>query len=311
MPAIFLVFLALRSAHINAYAYGPRAAEKRKKLSRHLMFNPAIFLRLCILGGVVLLTGCASSAAKDGELTGTIGSLYNAGMDALKEKKYIEATHNFTELERQYPYSAWATRAQVMDAYTQFKASNYDESIATIERFIKLNPGHPELPYMYYLKGLNHYNRLTDVMRDQAQTRLAREAFNEVISRFPESKYAQDAKLKLTLTEDHLAGREMVVGRYYQKQQQHLAAVNRFREVITNYQQTSQTPEALYRLTESYLVLGVADEAQRAASILGYNYPDSEWYTKAYALLTGQNLAPQGGQKTWAQKLQRGFKDIF
>lgn len=276
---------------------------------------PSVFTRnagalaLALLASSVL-AGCATKTA-EGELTGSIGSLYNDGMEALQAGKYTDAAHYFSELERQYPYSGWAARSQIMEAYTQFKADNYDQSILAIERFIKINPGHPELPYMYYLKGLNHYNRLTDVMRDQSQTRLARDAFNEVVSRYPTSKYAQDAKLKLTLTEDHLAGREMVVGRYYLKQQHYLAAINRFRTVVQDYQQTSQTQEALYRLTESYLALGVTDEAQRAASILGYNYPESEWYTKAYALLTGQNLAPEGEQKTWAQKLKRGFEDMF
>lgn len=278
------------------------------------VFTRKVFARVPALALALLassaLVGCASTP-KEGELTGTIGSLYNDGMEALEQGKYTDATHFFTELERQYPYSGWAARAQIMEAYTQFKARNHEQSITAIERFVKLNPGHPELPYMFYLKGLNHYYRLTDVNRDQEQTRLARDAFNEVVSRFPTSKYAQDAKLKLTLTEDHLAGREMVVGRYYQKQQQYLAAINRFRTVVQEYQQTSQTQEALYRLTESYLAIGVADEAERAASILGYNYPDSVWYTKAYALLTKQNLAPAGEQKTWAQKLKRGFSDMF
>lgn len=291
IPATFPVFLALRSA------------EKREKLSRSLRFLPFVSLAFFI-------AGCAT-AKPEGELTGSINTLYNVGMDNLKEGKYQQAAHQFTELQRQYPYSGWATRAQEMEAYTQFKAGNHAESILAIEQFIKLNPGHPDLPYMYYLKGLNHYNRLTDVMRDQQQTRMARDAFAEVVNRFPTSKYAQDAKLKLTLCEDHLGGREMVVGRYYQKQNQHLAAINRFRAVLKDYQTTAQAPEALYRLTESYLALGVTDEAQRAGSILGYNYPDNAWYAKAYTLLTDQNLAPKGGQSTWATKFKRGLKDLF
>lgn len=259
---------------------------------------------------IALLGGCAS-AKPEGELTGTIGGLYNSGMDALKESRFDSAAHHFAELERQYPYSGWATRAQIMEAYTQYRAKNYEESNQSLERFIRQNPGHPDLGYAFYLKGLNHYNRLTDVMRDQAQTRLARDAFQEVVNRFPQSKYAQDARLKLTLTEDHLAGREMVVGRYYLQQQQYLAAINRFKDVVKEFQTTSQAPEALYRLVEAYLALGVGDEAQRAGAILGYNYPTSEWYAKAYDLLTGNNLAPAGQQKTWAQQLKRGLGDLF
>jgi outer membrane protein assembly factor BamD len=258
----------------------------------------------------VVLVGCASTKP-EGELTGTIGSLYNDGMDALQQGRYQAAVHHFSELERQYPYSGWATRAQIMEAYTQFKAGNHEESNQVLERFIKQNPGHPDLGYAYYLQGLNHYYRLTDVMRDQTQTRAARDAFQEVVNRFPQSKYAQDAKLKLTLTEDHLAGREMVVGRFYQQQQQYLAAMNRFKTVVKEYQTTAQAPEALYRLIECYLALGVADEAQRAGAILGYNYASSDWYAKGYDLLTGNHLAPQGQRTTWAQQLKRGLEDLF
>lgn len=265
---------------------------------------------LAVCGVAVVVAGCAGTPT-EGELTGTVGSLYNDGMDALGEKRYEKAVHYFSELERQYPYSGWATKAQIMEGYAQFQQGNHEESNVTLERFIRMHPGHPQLPYAYYLKGLNHYNRLTDVMRDQEQTRKARDAFAEVVNRFPESKYAADAKLKLTLCDDHLAGREMVVGRFYLKQQQYLPAINRFRAVVKEYQKSAQTPEALYRLTEAYMALGVNDEAQRAASILGYNYPASEWYEKAYNLLTEQNLAPKGQKDSWAKKLARGFADMF
>lgn len=302
MPGNFSVFLALRSARTYLYACGARSSEKHEKFPRSHW--------LILLPTLIALVGCAS-AKPEGELTGTIGSLYNDGMDALKEGKYDKAAHQFSELERQYPYSGWATRAQIMEAYTKFKSGEYEESNQSLERFIRQNPGHPDLAYAFYLKGLNHYNRLTDVMRDQSQTRQARDAFQEVVNRFPESKYAQDAKLKLTLTEDHLAGREMVVGRFYQQQQQHLAAINRYKAVVKEYQTTTQAPEALYRLIESYLALGVSDEAQRAGAILGYNYPNSDWYAKGYDLLTGSNLAPAGQRATWAQRLKRGVEDLF
>lgn len=268
-------------------------------------------LLLAVLLATTMLTACSGGAKPEGELTGSVGQLYNDGMDNIQKKKYAQAVHNFEELDRQYPYSGWATRGQIMTAYAQMKNEDYDDSIATIESFIKMHPGHQNLAYMYYLAGINHYNQMTDVNRDQSETQDALDAFNEVVNRFPQSPYARDAKLKITLCTDHLAGKEMTVGRYYQGQNLHLAAINRFSTVVQTYQTSSQTPEALYRLTESYLSLGVTDEALRAASILGYNYPGSEWYTKAYDLLTKQKLAPAGEKESWAKKLARGFSDLF
>lgn len=262
-----------------------------------------------ILAAATLLAACATKP--EGELNGTIGSLYNDGMDKLADKRYPDAIHNFEELERQYPYSGWATRGQILTAYAQLLNGDYDDSIVTIERFIKMHPGHADLAYMFYLKGLNHYYQMTDVNRDQSATQDALDAFHEVVDRFPQSQYAQDAKLKITLCNDHIAGKEMNVGRYYQSQKMHLAAINRFRNVVQNYQTTSQTPEALYRLVESYLALGITDEAVRSAAILGYNYPASDWYTQAYELLTDRKLAPAGQKQGWAKKLAKGFSDLF
>lgn len=274
----------------------------KNKISGHIL--------LATLFVATVLAGCAS-AKPEGELTGTVGTLYNDGMDDIQNKRYPQAVHNFEELERQYPYSGWATRGQVMTAYAQLLNEDHDDSLATIERFIKMHPGHKDLPYMYFLAGLNHYYQMNDVNRDQSETQLALDAFNEVVNRFPESPYARDAKLKITLCHDHLAGKEMTVGRYYQTQKLHLAAINRFRNVVQNYQTSSQTPEALYRLTESYISLGVDDEAVRAAAILGHNYPGSEWYAKAYDLLTARQLAPAGQRESWAKRLAKGFSDLF
>lgn len=258
----------------------------------------------------LLLAACAGNK-DEGDLNGTVGSLYNDGMDQLQNKKYQSAIHNFSELSRQYPYSGWATKGEIMTAYAQLLKGDYDESLSTIERFIKMHPGHEDLAYMYYLRGLNHYYQMKDVNRDQDHTAKALEAFTEVTTRFPQSEYARDAALKITLCQDHLAGKEMVIGRYYLQQKQYLAAINRFRAVVKDYQTTTQAPEALYRMTESYLALGVADEAERAAAILGYNYPGSPWYKKAYALLTARHLAPVGEEKSWPTKIKNGFEDLF
>jgi outer membrane protein assembly factor BamD len=255
------------------------------------------------------LTACAVQPKE--ELTGTVGSLYNEGMDAIQNHKYPKAVHAFEELDRQYPYSGWAVRGQIMTAYAQLMNGDTDESIVTIERFIKLHPGHKDLAYLYYLKGLNHYYNMNDVYRDQSETQNAMDAFKEVATRYPDSLYAADSKLKMTLCLDHLAGKDMNVGRYYIQQKQYLAAINRFKGVVKDYQTSTQTPEALYRLTEAYMALGVTDEAQRSAAILGYNYPNSKWYERAYNLLTKAQLAPAGEQESWAKRLSRGFDDLF
>lgn len=265
---------------------------------------------LAVLVLPLILAACAGTK-EEGDLNGTVGSLYNDGLDQIQSKKYESAIHNFSELSRQYPYSGWATKGEILTAYAQLLKGDHDESLVTIDRFIKMHPGHQDLAYMYYLKGLNHYYQMKDVNRDQDHTAKALEAFTEVTDRFPESAYARDAALKVTLCQDHLAGKEMVVGRYYLQQKQYVAAINRFRAVVKDYQTTTQAPEALYRMTEAYLALGVSDEAQRAAAILGYNYPGSPWYKKAYSLLTERKLAPVGQEKSWPGKIKQGLKDLF
>ncbi|HEX2858884.1 MAG TPA: outer membrane protein assembly factor BamD [Alphaproteobacteria bacterium] len=260
------------------------------------------------LMGVALITACASKP--EGELTGTVGELYNNGLSELKKGKYSAATHSFEELERQYPYSGWAIRAEMMGVYTHYKAGEYDEAAASADAFIKMHPGHKDLPYIYYLKGMSYYARIRDVTRDQGHTQNALNAFDEVVNRYPDSDYARDAKLKATLCRDHLAGGEMQVGRYYQGKGQYLAAINRYQTVVDQYQTTSQAPEALYRLIESNLAIGLNDEAKRAGAILGYNYPASMWYEQAYTLLTKAKLAPAGQKKVWYQQIYKGLKQI-
>jgi outer membrane protein assembly factor BamD len=266
---------------------------------------------ILLLGAVSLGLAACASGKPEGELTGTVSSLYNEGLDKVQAGQYVQAVHSFEELERQYPYSGWATRGQMMTAYAHYRNGAYDEALVTIDRFLQLHPAHPDLAYMFYLKGMSHYAQMTDVNRDQANTREALAAFEALVNRFPDSVYARDARLKVTLCLDHLAGKEMVVGRYYLAQQQYLAAIGRFDEVVKQYPRSSQTPEALYRLVESYLALGVTDEATRAAAILGHNYPANDWYQKAYALLTDRNLAPKGASRTWAGTVWQGVKEIF
>ncbi|MFM6853388.1 MAG: outer membrane protein assembly factor BamD [Sphingopyxis sp.] len=242
----------------------------------------------------LLLTGCAGRTAGPRDtryVARDVNTLYNAAKDRMDSGQYKVAAALFDEVERQHPYSPWARRAQLMSAFNYYAAGEYTESISSAQRFLQTHPANRDAPYAFYLVALSYYEQITDVTRDQRITQQARDALGELIRRYPDSQYASDARLKLDLVNDHLAGKEMEIGRYYERSSRWLAATMRFRAVVDQYQTTSHAPEALYRLTESYLALGVPDEARRAAAVLGANYPGSEWYGRAYALL-GDN-APQ------------------
>ncbi|EDP64700.1 DNA uptake lipoprotein [alpha proteobacterium BAL199] len=215
-----------------------------------------------------------------------VEQIYNEAYEAALKGEFKKAAPLFDEVERQHPYSIWATQAQLMAAYSLYQANKYTESVNALDRFIQLNPSNPNVDYAYYLKGLCYYEQIVDVGRDQKLTKQALESFDEVIKRFPTSKFARDARLKIDLTRNHLAGKEMAIGRWYLERGQHLAAINRFQKVVEQFDTTDQVPEALLRLTEAYTALGLTGEAKRTASVLGYNYPGTEWYEDAYALAT-------------------------
>ncbi len=191
----------------------------------------------------------------------------------------------FDEVERQHPYSPWARRAQLMSAFSYYVAKDYNQAIQSAQRFLSIHPGNKDAPYAYYLIALSYYEQISDVHRDQAITEQARTALNEVVRRFPQTEYAADARLKLDLVNDHLAGKEMEIGRFYQRSGNWLAAQIRFQNVVDNFQTTSHAPEALYRLAESSLALGIPEEAVKYTAVLGANYPGNEWYEKAYDLV--------------------------
>lgn len=218
--------------------------------------------------------------------------IYNQAVEEMDNRDWANAKLLFQEVERQHPFSKWARRAMLMSAYASYRSADYDESIAMAQRFIGLHPGSDSAPYAYYLIAINYYDQIYDVGRDQATTVSAEAALQQVVRRYPDSDYARDARLKLELTHDHLAGKEMSIGRYYLKQNQHLAAIGRFKNVVADYETTSQTEEALHRLVESYVSIGIIQEAKLVGSVLGYNYPDSEWYRDSYELLEnyGVNL---------------------
>ncbi|WP_010298760.1 outer membrane protein assembly factor BamD [Candidatus Odyssella thessalonicensis] len=218
-----------------------------------------------------------------------VEQLYNMAKDQMDSGSYNTAAKTFAEVERQHPYSEWSLKAQLMSAYCYYEAKKYTEAIEGYNVFIQLHPGHEHIPYAYYMVGLSYYEQIPTVHRDQTVTEKAQEAFQEVINRFPDSPYAKDAKFKMDLLRDHLAGKEMDVGRYYLRQRSYLAAVNRFKEVVDRFQTTSHVPEALHRMVECYLALGLVEQAYQTAAILGHNFPGSLWYADTYALMTDKN----------------------
>lgn len=239
------------------------------------------------------LTACAGGADQQpAYVERPVDDLYNEAMDLLAAEDYVGAAQAFEEVERQHPYSRWATRAMFMASFAYYQATRYDDAIIAAERFIDWNAGSEQVPYAQYLIGMSYYERISDVGRDQNMTAEAQDAFTQLTRRWPQTPYARDAELKLDLIRDHLAGKEMEVGRFYLVRRQYVAAINRFERVIQEYQTTTHVPEALHRMVEAYLALGVRDEAQRYASVLGHNYPGSEWYERSYALVTDPDLPP-------------------
>jgi outer membrane protein assembly factor BamD len=214
-----------------------------------------------------------------------VNTLYALAKSRMDRQEYEESAKLFDEVERQHPYSVWARRAQLMSSFSYYLARKYPEAISSARRFLTIHPGNKEAPYAHYLVAMSFYQQIEDVTRDQKITQQAADAFGELIRRYPESRYAADGRLKLDLINDHLAGKEMEVGRYYQRAGNWLAATNRFRVVVDKYQTSSHAPEALHRLVESYLALGIPREARKAAVVLGANYPNSVWYHRAYRLI--------------------------
>jgi outer membrane protein assembly factor BamD len=218
--------------------------------------------------------------------------LYNAGADRLDRHQWSEAVDYFREVERQHPYSEWARRSILMTAFAHYQANDYAEAIADADQFIALYPGNPSTPYAYYLKAICYFEQIVDVGRDQASTSEAGEALREVAKRYPYSEYAADARLKIDMVQDQLAGKEMTIGRFYLRAGDPMGAIGRFKTVVDKYQTTSHTPEALYRLVEAYLTVGLVAEAKQNGAVLGYNYPGDPWYQAAYQLLTNRGYRP-------------------
>lgn len=249
-----------------------------------MLIKRATYLILAI--GILTLAGCSEDEPVYVERP--VEELYNEAVDALQVRDYEAATRAFDEVDRQHPYSVWATKAQLMSAYAYYLDDEYDDAVIALERYIDLHPGDPDVAYAYYLRAISYYEQIVDIGRDQRITKLALNSLQEVIRRFPNTPYSRDSELKIDLALDHLAGKEVAIGRFYQSRDEHLAAINRFRVVIEQFQTTTHVPEALHRIVESYMALGITEEAQTAAAVLGHNFPGSEWYADTYALVEGK-----------------------
>lgn len=249
-----------------------------------------------MVGTAIVLSagGCARNKAGSdtGYVARDVNTLYALAKKRLDQQDYEMAAKLFDEVERQHPYSVWARRAQLMSAFSYYVAEKYPEAVSSAQRFLTIHPGNKDAPYAHYLVAMSYYQQVSDVTRDQRTTQQALDAFGELIRRYPDSRYSSDARLKMDLLNDHLAGKEMEIGRFYERSGKWLAANLRFRTVVENYQTTSHAPEALERMVETYLALGIPQEAQKAAAVLGANYPGSKWYQAAYRLMQ-RHPAPQ------------------
>lgn len=271
-------------------------------------------LTAAVLGAAITLGACQSSTRRTelAYVERPVEQLYNQAAAALDRRRFPEAIALFEEVERQHPYSEWARKSMVMTAFASYQARDYATAISGAQRYLALHPGGSEAEYAHYLIAVSYFDQIVDVGRDQGMTELARNALLDVTRKYANSEYARDARVKLDMVNDQLAGKEMEIGRWYLRSNQTLAAVNRFATVVRTYETTSHTAEALHRLVESYLTLGLRGEALAAGATLGYNYPDSDWYRMSYRLLTDQGLDPatesESARRSWFQRVIPGGK---
>ena len=257
---------------------------------------------------LLLLVGCATDVPVESLNQRDLSTIYNSAADLLEKKEYKLAADEFLNIEREYPYSNWSEQALIMASYSYFEGKKYKEAISQLTRYTQLYPNGNNLAYANYLIGQSYYLQIANVGRDQITAKYALERFNAILDRFPNSDYVADARLKKDLAIDHIAGSTMEIGRFYQKRKQFTAAINRFKEVISEYQTTSHIEEALARYSDSYLALGIYVEAQTSAAILGYNYPNSKWYGYIYDELTQAGLKPKEEPETWIRRVWRTDK---
>ena len=255
----------------------------------------------------VVLAACNSTKKTDAFADDQpAGALYNEGLAYLNAGKLGDAVKRFDEVDRQHPYSEWARKALIMSAFASYRRGKNDDAIQTANRYLTLYPGSPDAAYAQFIIGSSYFKQIPDVTRDQQATKRAMASLQEIIDRYPDSEYATDAKSKIIVAKDQLAGKEMQVGRYYLERREYIAAINRFKVVVTDYQDTRHVEEALERLTEANLAMGLTSEAQTAAAVLGHNFPDSQWYKDAYKLLQSGGYEPREDTGSWLSKLFGG-----
>jgi outer membrane protein assembly factor BamD len=274
-------------------------------------FRTALVAAVAMLGA----TACAGNTRQTelAYVERPVETIYNEATHSLDRRNWDIAAAQFDEVQRQHPYSVWAQRSMLMASYARYRSRDYDKAMSSAQDYITLHPGGEGAPYAYYLVAICQFDQIVDVGRDQARSELALASLNEVTARFPESDYSRDAELKTDMVRDQLAGKEMEIGRYYLQRSEHLAAINRFKKVVTEYQTTSHVPEALHRLVEAYLSIGLTGQAQQAAAVLGANYPGSDWYSDSYALMQGQGvqLPEKPDSKAGFNLLDRMWKLVF
>jgi len=271
--------------------------------------RPRNRVRAAALALLLALPACSMFGDKEVQVADDPADrLYNEGLYVLNNKKdYKAATKKFEEVDRQHPYSEWARKSLIMTAYAHYEGHDYDEAIAAAKRYVTLHPGSPDAAYAQYLIGASYFEQIPDISRDQGRTEKAMQALDEVARKFPNTEYAASAKRKIEIARDQLAGKEMTVGRYYLDKRDYTGAINRFKVVVTQYQTTRHVEEALMRLTEIYMALGVVAEAQTAAAVLGHNFPDSSWYKDAYNLVRSGGVEPSENKASW---ISRAFKKL-
>jgi outer membrane protein assembly factor BamD len=276
---------------------------------------------LAVVACGVALAGCETVASLNPFNRGEVyrpeivpvtpaGDLYNDGLARIQKGDHSGASRKFGELERQYPGSDWARKGLLMEAYAGYEGKAYDDAITASQRYLQLYPSSDDAAYAHYLLAMSYYNQIPDVTRDQERSERALLALQQLIERYPKSEYAADARRKIQVARDQLAGREMEIGRFYLSKRNYTGAINRFRNVVSNYQTTRHVEEALQRLTEAYMAMGIVAEAQTAAAVLGHNFPDSVWYKESYALLTRGGVQPYENSESWISKAFRGVPRV-
>jgi outer membrane protein assembly factor BamD len=262
-------------------------------------------LALAAIALALPLGGCANIFGDDKQAIlpdEPADKLYNEGLTLLNKKEYTDAAKKFEEVDRQHPYSEWARKSLLMSAFSYYEVGKHEETIQAARRYIALHPGSPDAAYAQYLLASSYYDQIPDVTRDQQATARAMQSLDDVVRKYPGTEYAESARRKIEVARDQLAGKEMLVGRYYLDRRNYAGAINRFKSVVTQYQTTRHVEEALMRLTECYMALGIVPEAQTAAAVLGHNFPDSPWYKDAYQLVTSGGASPREDKGSWISR---------